>query len=176
MKKYLPTLLILTLAAGAFASSQSPYAGEESRSIKALSQEEVSAYLKGSGMGYAKAAELNGYPGPKHVLELAEELNLTEEQMAQTQALFDQMQAEASQLGAQLVENERELDALFASKSVTPESVQELADSSASIEARIRFTHLNAHLAQKALLSAHQIVRYDELRGYGKGHHSGHHH
>ncbi len=34
----------------------------------------------GEGMGIVKYAELNGYPGPKHVLELVNELRLTEEQ------------------------------------------------------------------------------------------------
>ena len=31
-------------------------------------------YLDGAGMGYARAAELNHFPGPMHVLELAREM------------------------------------------------------------------------------------------------------
>jgi hypothetical protein len=31
-------------------------------------------------MGMAKAAELNGYPGPRHVLDLSPELHLTDAQ------------------------------------------------------------------------------------------------
>ena len=42
-----------------------PYAGEAGRDIKALSPQDVDAYLNGQGMGLAKAAELNGYAGPK---------------------------------------------------------------------------------------------------------------
>jgi len=37
-------------------------AEQETREIKALSTEEVDGYLKGEGMGLAKAAELNGFP------------------------------------------------------------------------------------------------------------------
>ena len=36
----------------------------------------------GRGMGLALAAELNGYPGPSHVLELADKLKLSAEDKA----------------------------------------------------------------------------------------------
>lgn len=49
-----------------------PYAGIARRSVKALSDREISDLRTGRGMGLALAAELNGYPGPAHVLELAE--------------------------------------------------------------------------------------------------------
>ena len=42
--------------------------------VNALSPDEVQQYLAGAGMGYAKAAELNHFPGPMHVLELADKL------------------------------------------------------------------------------------------------------
>ena len=96
----------------------SPYAGQETRAIKALSQQEVEDYQKGKGLGYAKAAELNQYPGPAHVLEMAEKLTLTKEQTSQTQAIFRAMETQASALGKQLVEKERELDRQFASGSI----------------------------------------------------------
>ena len=82
--------------------SQSPYVGQESREIKALSAQEVSDYLSGRGMGLAKAAELNGYPGLAHVLEFATELELTSEQKSKTEVLFKKMQAQAIPLGEQL--------------------------------------------------------------------------
>jgi hypothetical protein len=70
------------------ANSQSPYASQESREIKSLSPQEASDLLAGKGMGFAKAAELNGYPGPAHVLELAAQLQLTPEQKTRTETLF----------------------------------------------------------------------------------------
>jgi len=48
-----------------------PYARQQVRTIKSLSDEDIAALRKGEGMGMAKAAELNGYPGPAHVLDMA---------------------------------------------------------------------------------------------------------
>ena len=58
----------------------SPYTELEKREIKALSKEEIGGYISGDGMGLAKTAELNHYPGPRHVLDLADELQLSGEQ------------------------------------------------------------------------------------------------
>src|SRR5262245_58316557 len=85
--------LCVALPAAAQAPS-APYAGQQNREIKALSPEEIRDLAEGRGMGLAKAAELNGYPGPSHVLELAAPLRLTAEQRAATQALFQRMQGE----------------------------------------------------------------------------------
>jgi hypothetical protein len=95
--------LIAPVAANAATPAGSAYAGQESRSIKSLSDDEINGLLAGSGMGLAKAAELNGYPGPAHVLELASELDLTQVQRTATQALFASMQSKAAKLGAALV-------------------------------------------------------------------------
>src|ERR1700757_2891750 len=73
-------LLALLVGGAAWAQHMQPYAGQQKREIKALSEEDVAGYLGGAGMGYAKAAELNGYPGPMHVLELGDRLELTDEQ------------------------------------------------------------------------------------------------
>jgi len=81
------------------ANPPSPYTGQEARDIKALSAQEVQDYLAGKGMGLAKAAELNRYPGPAHVLELAAPLNLTAEQKIRTQELFKRMEKKAIGLG-----------------------------------------------------------------------------
>jgi len=147
----------------------SPYAGEETREIKALSAEEVDGYLDGEGMGLAKAAELNGFPGPLHVLELADELELTEEQMRRSHEIFQEMREQAKLLGARLVEKERELDRLFASEAVTEPELRALTEEIGRLQGELRATHLRAHLAQKAVLSEHQVRRYRALRGYGSG-------
>jgi Spy/CpxP family protein refolding chaperone len=149
------------------AAPSSPYLGQESREIKSLSREDVEAYLSGKGMGLAKAAELNGYPGPAHVLELAPQLALTPEQRARTQALFDSMQAKAIALGKALVEEERKLDRLFATKSVVPELLAKALGDIGALQARLRGAHLEAHLAQLQILTPAQTARYAGLRGYG---------
>lgn len=155
----------------------SPYAGQESRKIKALSPSEIEGYLNGEGMGFAKAAELNHYPGPRHALDLRKELGLTREQIERTEALFRKMKEHAMQLGRALVEKERELDGLFAEQQVTPGQLESLLAEIAKIRGRLRYEHLRAHLEQKNILSSHQIMLYDKLRGYGSDHtHFGQHH
>lgn len=166
----------LHFAPGASAApAAAPYAGQDAREIKALSPEEVNAYLAGKGMGLAKAAELNGYPGPAHVLELASQLALTSEQRAKTQALFAAMEAKAIALGGALVEEERKLDQLFATKAVSPELLAGSLGEIGALQAKVRGAHLEAHLAQVRILTPEQTARYGELRGYGgSGSHTGH--
>jgi hypothetical protein len=95
---------VLMLTAGA-ASAQTPYAGMQTRPIKALSEQQVADLGAGRGMGLALAAESNGYPGPSHVLELADKLELSADQRPSIQRLFDSMKAEAMPIGRKLTES-----------------------------------------------------------------------
>jgi Spy/CpxP family protein refolding chaperone len=118
-------------------------------------------------MGLALAAELNGYPGPSHVLELADNLDLTTDQRTKVQGLFDSMKAEAISLGARLIEQEAALDKQFASRTVTPESLKASTAAIATTQGVLRETHLKYHLSTVAILTPGQMQRYAELRGYG---------
>lgn len=146
--------------------AQSPYAGEEQRRIKSLSAERIEALQAGYGLGYAKAAELNGYPGPKHVLELADDLELDADQIRNTEALFESMRERAGELGRELIAAEAELEAAFAGQTVTRERLVELVSRSARIEGQLRLIHLQAHLQQAELLDEEQVSDYLRLRGY----------
>ena len=161
-------LLLATAAMmlSSFAFAASPYRSEQSRGIKALSDEEIADYSNGKGMGFAKAAELNGYPGPAHVLELADELALSPQQKVKTEQLFEHMQTRAQTLGLRLVHEERTLDELFASKTVSRESLTKALSAIATIQNQIRETHLRAHLDEAEILSEEQVKRYWHLRGY----------
>lgn len=173
-------LFLCALSSGAFAqeekSKQGAYAGEERREIKSLSAGEVEALLNGQGMGLAKAAELNHYPGPRHVLELANELGLTGEQRTQTQAAFARMREEAVRLGRRIVERERELDAAFAKGDIDARRLRAATSEIARLEGELRAAHLSAHLEMRRLLSPQQIAKYDQLRGYTSGHKTGERH
>ncbi len=119
------TLIVsVLLLASTAVFSQTPYAGMQARPIKALSEQQVADLVAGRGMGLALAAELNGHPGPSHVLELADKLELTADQRSSVKALFDSMKAEALPLGSKLIEQEADLDRQFASHTVTPESLK----------------------------------------------------
>jgi hypothetical protein len=167
-------LIVVTLAFATSASAQTPYAGMQTRSIKALSDQQIADLGAGRGMGLALAAELNGYPGPSHVLELADRLELSAEQRASVQQLFDSMKAEAVPLGTRLIEQEAELDKQFADRSMTPESLKLSTAAVAVTQGMLRETHLKYHLSTAAILNPSQMLKYAELRGYGSGHK--HHH
>lgn len=150
-------------------SHRSDYAGQEDRELKTISAEKVSGYLKGRGMGLAKVAELNHYPGPKHVLDLSGELGLTDAQRRQIERAFRDMKSRAQRLGRELVEREGRLDSLFASGKATRAETDALLEKLGELRGRLRFVHVQAHLTTKEILSSSQIERYDELRGYGGG-------
>ena len=118
-------------------------------------------------MGLALAAELNGYPGPSHLLELADKLDLTADQRVRIQGLFDAMKAEAVPLGSRLIEQEAELDRQFAHRAVTPESLKAATGAVAATQGALRETHLKHHLSTVEILNPGQLQRYAELRGYG---------
>lgn len=155
------------LTATAFA--QMPYAGMQGRSIKALSEQQVSDLNAGRGMGLAMAAELNGYPGPSHVLELGDKLQLSSDQRTRVQGLFDSMKAEAQPLGSKLIALEADLDKLFASRAITPDSLKASTSAIAGVQGELREAHLRYHLSTAAILTPVQMQRYAELRGYGSG-------
>ena len=124
----------------------------------------------------AKAAELNGYPGPKHVLDLARQLQLTDGQRRGVQAIFDRMSAAAKPLGGELIAQEQALDQLFANGDITPDRLAAATAAIAELQGRLRAVHLSAHLETRALLNPDQIARYEQLRGYGALPAPEHHH
>ena len=178
MKTLIFTVLIIGIALSVSADQTSPYAGQETRVIKALSQSEIDGYLSGEGMGYALAAELNHYPGPRHVLDLSEQLALTSEQSAKTKKLFESMNKEAVSLGGELINREKELDRLFANVAIDNKRLESILTEIGMLQAKLRYVHLSAHLEQKDILTPHQIMLYDQLRGYqsGQAHQSEHSH
>lgn len=148
------------------AAHSSPYAGMQNRAIKALSEEQMAGLKAGKGMALAMAAELNGYPGPAHTLELAEQLQLTDEQTARTQQLFANMESQAKAAGLEVIEAERALDTLFRDKLATPEAVSAAVTKAALAQGKLRETHLRYHLSMMDVLTAEQIAAYNQLRGY----------
>jgi heavy-metal resistance protein len=162
---------IVCAACAAGAQPHQPYAGMQQRPVKALSEQEIADLRAGRGMGLALPAELNGYPGPIHVLEHADALSLTPEQRRRTQALYEAMTAEAIPLGEQLIARETELDRAFATRTVTPQTLAEKTAAIGATQGALRAAHLRYHLAQMEVLTPEQMRRYAELRGYAGGGH-----
>lgn len=146
--------------------AHAPYAGMQARSVKALSDQQIADLRAGKGMSLALPAELNGYPGPSHTLELAGPLALTAEQRARTQALFAQMQQEARIAGEAVIAAETALDSLFKEKRASLDALSAATTTAAHAHGQLRETHLRYHLAMAELLTAEQIATYAKLRGY----------
>ena len=172
---FLLTIVFFYSTAAWAGEALSPYTGQEGRDIKALSKKEIESYLSGDGMGFAKAAELNHYPGPRHVLELAGQLQLSAEQRKKTQAIFESMKSQSMSLGKQLVEKEQLLDSRFAGGTISDAELEQLVTEISVIQGKLRAVHLRAHLALRAVLTQDQIRLYDAHRGYqGSGTHGQH--
>lgn len=147
-------------------TTTSPYAGFENRRIKALSEEQVADLQSGRGMGLALAAELNGFPGPTHVLELADKLGLSDFQRAQTEAAIRSMKSETIVIGERIIAAERELERLFAERRIDRARLSAVTARIGSDRGALRGAHLKHHINMVELLTPTQIERYGVLRGY----------
>lgn len=152
----------------------SPYVGQETRRIKALSENDIEGLLAGAGTpfgGMAKPAELNGYPGPRHVLDVIEagEFDITAGQKVKIEKLYEEMKAQAIILGEKIVSAEQKIDDEFASNTVTEESLRTNITNSADSYKQLRFLHLKYHLLMKDALMPKQVQQYNLLRGYVSG-------
>ena len=147
-------------------NARSPYVSQLDSPVRGLSSEEVDNLLNGRGAGYARMAELNGYPGLRHVLDLSSELNLSAQQTEEIEVAFEQMESRAKSLGQTIVHKEQKLSEAFASGKITNDELEKATNELAQLYGELRKTHLQAHLNINPLLSAEQIQKYDRLRGY----------
>lgn len=149
-------------------SGTSPYAEFRTRPIKALSQQQKDDLLAGRGMGLALAAEMNDHPGPMHVLEHAERLQLTAVQRQTMEALMHGMRRNAIVAGEALIAAEAELDRLFASATIDDARLATQISAVSQAQGEVRRIHLATHITARAALTAEQIALYGRLRGYAK--------
>ena len=175
--------VILAVMAVSPAVADARYAGLQQRPIKALSAAQIDDLRAGRGMGMALAAELNAYPGPRHVLDLSDKLGLSAAQRERVSRLFDEMARRAKALGGQILEAERELDRLFAERRAGDAELRSMTAEIARLNGDLRYVHLGYHLSVRGLLSDCQIAQYSALCGYGNsssgtsadpGRHQGH--
>jgi hypothetical protein len=147
-----------------------PAAKSPEASHHAFLDMERQALERGEGFGMALAADRAGYPGPKHVLELKEQLQLTPEQAAGMEKLFAEMKQQAVERGREVLNAEKRLEEMFA----VGRSEDELREETyriASLRAELRWVHLRAHLAARKLLAPHQVHTYMQIRHGAAGSH-----
>jgi Spy/CpxP family protein refolding chaperone len=181
-------MLVLVLAALAACTAQpapestatpvptSPYVSLLDSPIRGLSPEEIQELETGAGAGFARAAELNGYPGPRHILDLHEQLDLSQDQLNRVQGLYDAMNAEARQLGAEILQLEADLELDFRNQTVDEASLEAQVTELADKYGALRLLHLRMHLAAIEILTPHQLMLYNQLRGYTETNSAGHDH
>ena len=162
--------ILLLLSTFAFSeaehSHKSKYAGEEKRKIKSLSATDIEELQNGKGWGLAKAAELNGVPGPVHLLEMKEEIDLSAKQLQAIESLYKKMKQEAIPLGLKLIELERILNNHFANRTITDEILRQVLQKIFDVHRQLRYVHLSTHLKTPDILQSEQIILYNKLRGY----------
>jgi hypothetical protein len=169
-KVTIQVLILILIPTFAFSaadhSHKSKYAGEEKREIKSLSATDIEELQNGKGWGLAKAAELNGVPGPAHLLEMKEEIDLNAEQIRVIEDIYRKMKQEAVPLGLELIELERDLNNHFANRTITNELLRQILQKIAQVHRQLRYVHLSTHLKTPDILKSEQIILYNKLRGY----------
>jgi hypothetical protein len=151
-------LLIMLIVAGASATAQ-------------VIPPDRDGLEKGEGMGMGMYGEMNGYPGPLHVLELKDSLHLSAEQLAKTQRIFDEMKQQSVALGRTVITMEEKLNNAFRSGTVSEDSVLVLSTTVGQLRGQLRAVHLRAHLLTRPILSEEQLNTYMRLRGHGEHEH-----
>ncbi len=178
---------VLTAAAAAIADPpehHSPYAGQRDVSVTGLLPDEAAALEQGKGMAQALPAEVNGYPGPLHVLEAmsAGTLALRPEQLRDIEEIHDRMSRAAVEKGQEILESEATLARRFRHRHIDETVLHDLTAEIAGLRGELRAVHLLAHLETTAVLTPQQIAEYQTLRGYdreegaGDGDAHSHHH
>ncbi|MDE0028191.1 MAG: hypothetical protein OXU42_02145 [Deltaproteobacteria bacterium] len=144
----------------------SPYAHTQSAEFATLTPDEVRELRNGDGMGLARAAELNSFPGPRHLLDLKADLDLTREQVVRIEAIHAKMKTSAVAKGEAILQAESHLANLFAAGRPTAAETTRMTEHLGIMRGQLQAIHLLAHIESTRELTAKQIERYDRLRGY----------
>ena len=173
MRPFITLTALLLLGTPSLAQDQltSPYRHQVETGLRGLNDNEIAELKAGTGMGLARAAELNSYPGPRHVLDAvaAGKLTASPKQLERVQLVFGRMKRDAQRAGAQILAEEQQLEAGFRAAAMTDQELRSRVARIGALQAELRTIHLAAHLATRALLSDVQVARYNELRGYTAG-------
>lgn len=138
--------------------------------LSGVSEQEKEALLKGGGLGAGMIAMMNGYPGPKHVLEMGDELELTDAQRESIGTIYGKVKAESVKYGTELVEKDEALAAMFTSGSVDTGDVEKLAREIGELQGRVRAEHLNAHVKTYDALTPAQREKLSSMQGMHQMH------
>ena len=140
-------------------------AGQGQKAVALSCAEQFEAVVReGYAFGMAFAADRNGYPGPRHILELKTQLGLTADQEAKVTELMHAMLAESRPKGARLLEAERRLERLYADGVADEASVRAAVAEAERARSELRLAHLLIHLRARDLLSREQRDAYRKIQ------------
>jgi Spy/CpxP family protein refolding chaperone len=134
--------------------------------IPSLTYEEYMNYKMGKDPGMAKAADMNNYPGPMHVLNWEKELKLSVNQKSQIQSIYDIMKKKTAEMGDLIFKEEKKLNDLFASGKANEGSIIYYSNKIGLLQGELRNTYLQAHLKTQQMLTIDQVKKYRKLRNY----------
>jgi len=134
--------------------------------VRSLTPEEIVQIERGEGAGFALPAELNGVPGPRHILDLADELDLSDDQIARVQAVYGEMRVAVIPAGHRYLDALQALEEDFRAGALTEAELQGGVAEIQRLEGELAVAHLIAHLKTAELLTPDQIATYNRLRGY----------
>jgi hypothetical protein len=173
MRTTIACLSILVLVGATAAAEQltSPYRQDVQAGLRGLNANEIAELRAGAGMGLARAAELNSYPGPRHVLDAVQagQLQASPDQVTRIRRIFDEMRDAARRIGAEILSEEHRLEGAFQAAAITEPALLARVERIAALQGQLRAVHLRAHVATRAILSSDQVTRYNKLRGYTAG-------
>ncbi len=148
------TVFLTTVFAGSQVSAQMTFPPDKD------------SLLTGAGMAMAMVAEMNGYPGPKHALELKEQLGISKEQVTKIVDIANNVENSAKLKGEEIVAAEQVLNKSFENGTLNEKALRAILERIGKLRGELRFIHLQAHLRMKQILSPNQIQRYNEIRGH----------
>ncbi len=146
----------------------SPYADrfDASAAIRSLTPDEIAQIERGEGAGFALPAELNGVPGPRHVLDLGHQIGLSHEQRMQVQQIYDEMRGMVIPAGERYLAAVLALEEDFRAGTLTEETLPARVGEVSRLEGELAAAHLVAHLQTAQVLTSEQVATYQQLRGY----------
>ncbi len=130
-----------------------------------MTDAEKEAIRAGQGLGAGRLAMQAGYPGPRHILEMGDELELTAAQKERIGTIFGEAKASFAKMGAELVEKEEALEAMFAAGDVDVGDMTKLAAEIGELTGELRAGHLAAHVRTREALTAAQLEKLAAMRG-----------
>ncbi len=111
----------------------------------------------------AVAVEDRAYPAIMPVLDMADQLSLSEFQRQQLRALANRVQGESNALRREIAQLEKRLDRGFAEQTIDPLRIDGLTARIGQLEGRLRAAELLARLDAKAILLPEQLALFAKL-------------